>query len=585
MLSQLRLCEILLRSSSRLSVRCLTSSASWRMPRRARLQETGEEEDMTSTEHEKWVDFINRSRTGSLSDELKSFTNFGSVRLDHDNTPRIEGIEGYRGEQFGKTSEKTAEKTEKVEINNWLGLIVEEDDGHTKYSAFNQSKNSSLEPENAQSILVENRQKSTDPSKRVENSTIPVNFHQSEPPSQSREADLNYVDNLYFKESYDQFDSVTANRAREVSVDPSVMMTREQTAETDLNYIDSIYFPPVSPDTSDGVTELKPDRSEPERKFGTSSEDLNSIDDQYFKISTEPVESHFAVDQRTLDTTVSGDLKGIEALSILSNEEKVSKKKKKKQKDKARLSTEGTALEYVRELRKENQNLPGKVDPSAMIGKSLQDRFLAAASNLQWRPVTSRAGSEEEEEGETVQTVNNVKKFKPPDLEKYTRFEIRDLLFSKILYDNHDIVAIWKPYGLPMFTTESNNKTTKKKKTSYSMEYFKADLATKLGAETLHEVHRLDSTTTGVLLYAKTKEVELMLRKLFKERRIQKTYLAICNGTPVAESGVIDIPVGEAKIQSRMRMTLRPDYSSSKIITNKKNVGKTAETAITEYKV
>ena len=161
---------------------------------------------MTSTEHEKWVDFINRSRTGSLSDELKSFTNFGSVRLDHDNTPRIEGIEGYRGEQFGKTSEKTAEKTEKFEINNWLGLIVEEDDGHTKYSAFNQSKNSSLELENAQSILVENRQKSTDPSKRVENSTIPVNFHQSEPPSQSREADLNYVDNLYFKESYEQFD-------------------------------------------------------------------------------------------------------------------------------------------------------------------------------------------------------------------------------------------------------------------------------------------------------------------------------------------------------------------------------------------
>ena len=75
------------------------------------------------------------------------------------------------------------------------------------------------------------------------------------------------------------------------------------------------------------------------------------------------------------------------------------------------------------------------------------------------------------------------------------------------------------------------------------------------------------------------------LRKLFSERKIEKTYLAICNGTPQAESGVIDIPMGEAKIENRMRMTLRPDYSSSKIISNKKTVGKKSESAITEYKV
>merc|ERR1719507_124178 len=89
------------------------------------------------------------------------------------------------------------------------------------------------------------------------------------------------------------------------------------------------------------------------------------------------------------------------------------------------------------------------VDPRQMIGKSLQDRFLAAASNLQSRNVISRKTSDDWEEEEKTVTENHVKKFKPPDLEKYTRTEVRDLLFSKILYDKHDIVAIWNLTASP----------------------------------------------------------------------------------------------------------------------------------------
>ena len=270
------------------------------------------------------------------------------------------------------------------------------------------------------------------------------------------------------------------------------------------------------------------------------------------------------------------------------DKEKTKKTKKKKQKDKVRQSTEGTALQYVRELRKELEKSPAEVvDPRQMIGKSLQDRFLAAASNLQARNVVSRKTTGEEEEKEETVTENNVKKFKPPDLEKFTRTEVRDLLFSKILFDKHDIVALWKPYGLPMFLNSSGSVTRliKRGRARYSLECFKPDLAEKVGVESLYEVHRLDSTTTGVVLYAKTKEMELKLRKMFSERKVKKTYLAICNGTPQIESGVIDIPLGEAKVENKVRMTLRPHYSSSSIISNKKTVGKSSETAITNFKV
>ena len=54
----------------------------------------------------------------------------------------------------------------------------------------------------------------------------------------------------------------------------------------------------------------------------------------------------------------------------------------------------------------------------------------------------------------------------------------------------------------------------------------------RLGCSALYEVHRLDSTTTGVLLYVKTAARREVIKKLFAQRKIEKTYLAITNGVP-----------------------------------------------------
>jgi len=194
---------------------------------------------------------------------------------------------------------------------------------------------------------------------------------------------------------------------------------------------------------------------------------------------------------------------------------KVEKQKVKtsKKKEKARLATEGTALEYVRKLRKMTDSTSSSTHPKDMLGKHLQDRMLSAAANLQRADTVKKVNSRDVEEdgAETVDNYVDVKKYKPPDLLKYTRLEVKDVLLSKIIYDDHDIVAVWKPYGLPMF--QSKKTVLKKMKNmTHSMECFLPDIAAKVKCETLHEVHRLDATTTGVLLYAKTKEMELKLR-------------------------------------------------------------------------
>ena len=46
------------------------------------------------------------------------------------------------------------------------------------------------------------------------------------------------------------------------------------------------------------------------------------------------------------------------------------------------------------------------------------------------------------------------------------------------------------------------------------------------------QVHRLDATTTGVLLYTKTPEMRDRLKKMFGTRKVEKTYVAITNGVP-----------------------------------------------------
>ena len=57
-------------------------------------------------------------------------------------------------------------------------------------------------------------------------------------------------------------------------------------------------------------------------------------------------------------------------------------------------------------------------------------------------------------------------------------------------------------------------------------------------------VHRIDKETTGILLIAKTIESFIELQRQFKERVIQKTYLAIIHGELVPKEGEVRAPVG-----------------------------------------
>jgi 23S rRNA pseudouridine1911/1915/1917 synthase len=54
----------------------------------------------------------------------------------------------------------------------------------------------------------------------------------------------------------------------------------------------------------------------------------------------------------------------------------------------------------------------------------------------------------------------------------------------------------------------------------------------------VHAVHRLDRDTSGLVLFAKSKEAEKGLHALFRERRIRKVYRALTPPFEVSDSGV-----------------------------------------------
>jgi tRNA pseudouridine32 synthase/23S rRNA pseudouridine746 synthase len=71
-------------------------------------------------------------------------------------------------------------------------------------------------------------------------------------------------------------------------------------------------------------------------------------------------------------------------------------------------------------------------------------------------------------------------------------------------------------------------------------------------------VHRLDCDTSGVIIFARTKQAQGFLGQEFEQRRAQKTYIARLHGHLAEDAGTIDLPIG-SDWDYRPRQKVRPD--------------------------
>ncbi|GFV23342.1 mitochondrial RNA pseudouridine synthase Rpusd4 [Trichonephila clavipes] len=169
-------------------------------------------------------------------------------------------------------------------------------------------------------------------------------------------------------------------------------------------------------------------------------------------------------------------------------------------------------------------------------------------------------------------------KHQVPSLMYYTRDEIIDLLVKNVLYSDDDVIVLNKPYNLVIH----DSKTVKEA----SLSRYLDDLASELDRQTnkpkLFTVHRLDKETTGCLLLARNETSAHMLKSLFAQRKIIKTYWIVTIKVPDPLEGVIDIPISEGSVKDKARMVLHPDLPKDISYKNHSAQGKRA---VTHYKV
>lgn len=93
-------------------------------------------------------------------------------------------------------------------------------------------------------------------------------------------------------------------------------------------------------------------------------------------------------------------------------------------------------------------------------------------------------------------------------------------------------------------------------------------------------VHRLDKDTSGVLLVAKDVKTQDALARQFKERQIQKTYVAIMWGRMTEKTGTVTLPIGRHPID-RKKMSVQA-RSGRSAVTHYRVVGETAELSLVQ---
>jgi len=121
-----------------------------------------------------------------------------------------------------------------------------------------------------------------------------------------------------------------------------------------------------------------------------------------------------------------------------------------------------------------------------------------------------------------------------------------------ILYEDRSIIVVDKPQGMVVHPAYGNPSGT----LVNALLYYCKDLAGINGVIRPGIVHRLDKDTSGVMVVAKDDQAYHELTKQFKNRTVEKAYLAIVYGQFSKEEGLIDSAIGRHPSQ-RKRMSTR----------------------------
>jgi len=144
----------------------------------------------------------------------------------------------------------------------------------------------------------------------------------------------------------------------------------------------------------------------------------------------------------------------------------------------------------------------------------------------------------------------------------------------EIIHQDKDLIAINKPAGLLSVGTTKETK-------EHALALLRSQLTRGKERVQLWPVHRLDRDTSGILLFATSKEVREAVME--KWESTEKVYLAVVEGTPKEPQGTITQPLRLDEKEYHMHVGEHP--SAKKAITHYKVLESKEKRSLLEVKI
>ena len=137
-----------------------------------------------------------------------------------------------------------------------------------------------------------------------------------------------------------------------------------------------------------------------------------------------------------------------------------------------------------------------------------------------------------------------------------------------VVYEDADLAVVNKPAGMMVHAGSGQTDDLRSRGTLVNALLHRFNTLSSTGGELRPGiVHRLDKSTSGLIVVAKNDRAHAALGAMFAGRRIQKTYLALVHGAVTREKGAINAAVGRDPVR-RTRMTTRPSANARSAVTH-----------------
>lgn len=136
-----------------------------------------------------------------------------------------------------------------------------------------------------------------------------------------------------------------------------------------------------------------------------------------------------------------------------------------------------------------------------------------------------------------------------------------------IIYEDSNLIVVDKPAGMVVHPSAGHHQGT----LIHALLAHAPDIEGVGGVQRPGLVHRLDKDTSGAIVLAKNDRTHQYLQKLFKDREVDKTYLAILDGHPPTPTGRVEAAVSRDP-KNRQKMAVVPDTKGKMAVSEYKTL-------------